>query len=196
MCSEGYERCFTARKTSITQAPLRPNKSAAARKYDFTRRGMWELRHAARLLHTFPLCSVQKEGMMGSAVSVVGMIQRACSRHVELRPLMRQFRVFKTFKEEKKSNDLHWRRVKLSQTTIPFLARTSRKKVRFLLGLCIQRLVELEEGVVAVWCWLAAWGLGRGDHEEAISPSMSGPVGNAEIPPPLAQKTLPESAGI
>lgn len=77
-----------------------------------------------------------------------------------------------------------------------FLARTSRKEVKFLLGLCIQRLVELEGGVVAVWCWLAAWGLGRGDHEEAISPSMSGPVGNAEIPPPLAQKTLPESAGI
>lgn len=37
------------------QAPLWPNKSAAARKYDFTRGGMRGLRHASRLLYTVAL---------------------------------------------------------------------------------------------------------------------------------------------
>lgn len=53
------------------------------------------------------------------------------------------------------------------------------KESDFLLGPKIKRLVKIEGGVVAVWCWLP---LCRGDHEEAIIPSMSGPVGTVQSP--------------
>ena len=127
--ARGTGRCFTARKTSITQAPLRPNKSAAARKYDFTKRGMRELRHAARLLHTFPLCSVQKEGMMGSAVSAAGMIQwglqQTCRAEASDEPLQGSQNLQGRKEKQWVDTEGEWNYLKqLSH----FLARTSKKK--------------------------------------------------------------------
>lgn len=50
-----------------------------------------------------------------------------------------------------------------------YLAPTSRRSQIFCLGSGWNSFCILEGGVVAVWCWLPVWGLGRGTHEEAIS---------------------------
>lgn len=96
-------------------------------------------------------------------------------------------RHFRLLSGKKRQVDSHWKKVKLSQTVVSFLALTSIRSNIFSLGSTINDLSSLEGGVVAVWCWLPAWGLSKRRPWGSNQPIDEWACWDGVIPPQLSQ---------